>query len=144
MPLYRIEKVVRSDIYLRNNEIITVSRSRKKQFIDRLAEYWGEDKIHDITGIASEKIVFRQFLFQISHFLCRNIKSSTVWKRLRIYVLVTLLSLLTWAVFDNLFLRTIFVILFLALAFMQMYMGNKWYKRLQIQKTGYWSSSASA
>ena len=38
-----IEKVVRSDIYLRNNEIITVSRSRKKQFIDRLAEYWGEE-----------------------------------------------------------------------------------------------------
>ena len=52
---------------------------------------------------------------------------STVWKRLRIYVLVTLLSLLTWAVFDNLFLRTIFVILFLALAFMQMYTGNKWF-----------------
>ena len=38
-----IEKVVRSDIYLRNNEIITASRSRKKQFIDRLAEYWGEE-----------------------------------------------------------------------------------------------------
>ena len=38
-----IEKVVRSDIYLRNNEIITASRSRRKQFIDRLAEYWGEE-----------------------------------------------------------------------------------------------------
>ena len=43
MNFDHIEKVVRSDIYLRNNEIITASRSRKKQFIDRLAEYWGEE-----------------------------------------------------------------------------------------------------
>lgn len=78
-----------------------------------------------VPGVVVAVIELAILLYYFTDFSYKA--KSTVWKRLRIYVLVTLLSLLTWAVFDNLFLRTIFVILFLALAFMQMYTGNKWF-----------------
>lgn len=38
-----IEKIVGSDIYLSNQDIITVSRPRKKMFISKITEYWGEE-----------------------------------------------------------------------------------------------------
>ena len=78
-----------------------------------------------VSGVVVAVIELAILLYYFTDFSYKA--KCTVWKRLRIYVMVTLLSLLTWAVFDNLFLRTIFVILFLALAFMQMYMGNKWF-----------------
>ena len=78
-----------------------------------------------VPGVVVAVIELAILLYYFTDFSYKA--KSTVWKRLRIYVLVTLFSLLTWAVFDNLFLRTIFVILFLALAFMQMYTGNKWF-----------------
>lgn len=36
-----IEKIVQSDIYLSNGDIITVSRPKKKMFTTKLTEYWG-------------------------------------------------------------------------------------------------------
>ncbi|HIT89440.1 MAG TPA: response regulator transcription factor [Candidatus Merdenecus merdavium] len=36
-----IEKIVQSDIYLSNEDVITVSRPKKKMFITKLMEYWG-------------------------------------------------------------------------------------------------------
>lgn len=38
-----IEKILQSEIYLTNKDIITISRPKKKAFIAKLTEYWGKD-----------------------------------------------------------------------------------------------------